>query len=105
MRHHLHILPFLLVLAGCASSARPASTPAFSDLVPETVFAPAVPAGQPVAAPQAAGDIQFTMTERKGKSEPASDETAPATTLAPMKSYTSGVTSTGVMTQQHVHAQ
>jgi len=104
MSHSPYVVPFLLVFAGCASSAPVVKSPVLPD--PELDLAP-VAQEAPPAAPQAAGDIQFTMTERRAKAAPdADDGSSPtsATTLQPLKASTSGVTTTGVA-NQHIHVR
>ena len=91
---------FLLVLsAGCASAVRqaPSSVPALPEAEPDPVSATVSQAPLTVA-----GDIQFTMAERKAKAPPTTEDPS-TTTLQPQKASTSGVTSTGV-TMQHVHS-
>jgi len=101
MRTISYVVPFLLVLcAGCASSVRQAPT-AIPPL-PEAEHEP-VSATMSQAPLTVAGDIQFTMSDRRAKAPPATEDLSPATTLQPQKASTSGVTSTGV-TLQHVHS-
>jgi hypothetical protein len=102
MRTSSYVVSFLMILcgAGCASSVRqaPSSVPALPEAEPDPVSSTVSQAPLTVA-----GDIQFTMAERKAKAAPTTEDTSTATTLQPQKASTSGVTSTGV-TMQHVHS-
>jgi hypothetical protein len=107
MRNTSFVVPFLfVVLGGCASSSvHQAKNPALSQedldlLAPPTATVASTGSEAPAPIP---GDIQFTVADRKAKTPPTTDDQAPATTLQPQKSSTSGVTSTGV-TLQHVHS-
>jgi hypothetical protein len=99
MRTSTYVASFLFALCGgCASTKLPPQGPAplsEAELTPVSQAAP--------VAPSVAGDIQFTMTDRKAKAAPEVDDPSAATTLQPTKASTSGVTTTGVTTQ-HVHA-
>jgi hypothetical protein len=101
MRTPSYVVPFLFVLSGgCASQVRqaPTSLPPLPEPEAASVLTEA-----PTSPPTVAGDIQFTMTDRKSKASPASEDQAAATTLQPLNAATSGMTNTGVTTQ-HVHS-
>jgi hypothetical protein len=90
----------MVLSVGCASAVRqaPSSVPALPEAEPEPVSSTVSQAPLTVA-----GDIQFTMAERKAKAPPTPEDPSSTTTLQPQKASTSGVTSTGV-TLQHVHS-
>ena len=101
MRTGTYVAAFLLCLT-CACASHPAPPAQIPQSEVSWITKDPVAVEAP---PPAAGDIQFTVTSRKAKAAPAEEEGAPI--VQPLKANscnTTGVTSTGVLTQQHVHA-